>query len=311
MGHLRRWIAAATVLAAIVGIAVVVGPSDQPASVRLLSAPGVSAQEEDPTTTTAAPATTTTAVQTTSTTVRSTTTTSAAEVPRPSVPGPTTSTTERQRPTTTTTARPTTTTTAVRPGGPAIACRADTDAVTCAWRNLPAETDREVLMREEPGNRSQPRWESHDLSISSYRDEEVRTGTTYVYRISAYAGDRFLATSNPVRVTPGGVPSSEPQPTIARVALTCQPIEANAVVCEWTGRPDGVVAHRLGRRVAGTDDPFRIIATERVPTTRIVDRSVTAGTTYEYVVHALGAGDQILGIGGTTASCCTRAATSR
>jgi hypothetical protein len=116
----------------------------------------------------------------------------------------TTTTTKAHEPTTTTTdaPRPAPTSslhlacaTPAADGGPA--------SVVCEWNDPPPGTTRWVLMREQTGP-SQPLWETTDLDVRRHVDDSAQAGVSYAYRISAYNGDTFLATSNPVRLVAGG-----------------------------------------------------------------------------------------------------------
>ena len=58
-------------------------------------------------------------------------------------------------------------------------------------------------MREQTGP-SQPLWETDDLGARRHVDDSAQAGVSYAYRISAYDGETFIATSNPVRLVAGG-----------------------------------------------------------------------------------------------------------
>jgi len=134
-----------------------------------------------------------------------TTTTSTSEVHEPTTV-PTSSTTEPHE-TTSTTIKATTSTTAPA-GSLHLACATPApnsapSSVVCEWNDPPPGTTRWVLMREQTGP-SQPLWETDDLGARRHVDDSAQAGVSYAYRISAYDGETFIATSNPVRLVAGG-----------------------------------------------------------------------------------------------------------
>jgi hypothetical protein len=114
--------------------------------------------------------------------------------------------------TTTESHEPTTTTTTDAPPAPTsalhLACATPAhdggpSSVVCEWNDPPPHTTRWVLMREQTGP-SQPLWETTDLGVRRHVDDSAEAGVSYAYRVSAYNGETFLVTSNPVRLVAGG-----------------------------------------------------------------------------------------------------------
>ncbi|MCU1484268.1 MAG: hypothetical protein JWN67_1014 [Actinomycetia bacterium] len=253
-----------------------------------------------------------------------TTSTSTTEAPTPGTtppttslphgePGPTTSTTVpegHEHPAPPTTMPPArhepapTTTVAPRPE-PAeltIGCSSgDGDpAVACHWDGVPAGTTKLVLMREVPGTGpSQPLWSTDDVAVRDHVDESPTVGTTYVYRVSAYAGDRYLGTSNPERIKAGG---GEPAPLATTMRLACAATADDAVRCTWGDGPAGTAGFRLVRTI--DDRRGRVIAEVGAAVRSADDHDVPLGS-QTYYVQALDGTGKVTAVGRAEVDCCT------
>jgi hypothetical protein len=174
-----------------------------------------------------------------------------------------------------------------------IACTSGSHGaqVGCEWGGVSSAADRLVLMREEPGSKSEPIWSTNDVDATRHIDDSAETGVTYVYRISSYRDDQFLETSNPARVRAGGgTPTTAATPTTAPrhqttqqwyIRMSCSLGGDHSVVCTWAEPPVAVAAWRIVRRHAGDDEI-------PIPTTherRITDPTADADTSYTYVLN--------------------------
>jgi hypothetical protein len=198
-------------------------------------------------------------------------------------------------------------------------------AVTCEWSGVLEEANHLVLMREKPGTPSQAIWSTDDADTTRHVDDTAQQGVTYVYRISSYHDDRFLETSNPVRVKAGGGETPSPTTTAPPasspsqqwyIKMTCQPDPEHVVVCTWAEPPVAVADWRVVRRHEHDNEI-------PIPTThdrRIIDPTAEPSTTYTYVLNGYDAnGHSVVlasatvttGAGSSSVACCTSGADHR
>ncbi|MCU1374914.1 MAG: hypothetical protein JWO68_2200 [Actinomycetia bacterium] len=226
-------------------------------------------------------------------------------VPEPEHPGPSTTVPHPEHPTPPTTrppARPEpTTTVAPRPEPRELTIGCDSGGgdpvVACHWDGVPDGTTRLVVMRERPGTPSQPLWSTTDTTARDHVDESAEAGVTYVYRVTAYAGDRFLQTSNPERIKAGG---GEPAAPAFTMTLACRATGLDAVRCEWGEGPAGTVRYRLVRSI--DDRRGRVVAETHDRAAN--DAAVPAGP-QQYYVQAIDSADKVLAVGHAEVDCCT------
>ena len=154
--------------------------------------------------------------------------------------------------------------------------------------------------RRTPGTGpAQPLWSTGDTSERDHVDDSTTIGTTYVYRVSAYGGERFLGTSNPERIKAGG---GEPDQLKTTVSLSCEAMSDVDVRCTWGDGPAGTAGYRLARDVDGRH--ARVLTEGDVHS--FVDRDAPAGHQL-YWVQALDATGKVIGVGRAEVDCCTAA----
>ena len=212
-------------------------------------------------------------------------------------PPPTTMPPERHEPGPTTTVAP-----RPEPAELTIGCVSDDGdpAVACHWDGVPAGTTKVVLMRERPGTGpSQPLWSTGDVTVRDHVDESATVGTTYVYRVSAYAGERYLGTSNPERIKSGG---GEPEALATTMRLACAATGDAAVRCTWGDGPAGTVRFRLVRTI--DDRRGRVVAEVGAEVRSADDHEVPLGSQTYYVQAIDGAG-KVTAVGRAEVDCCT------
>jgi fibronectin type 3 domain-containing protein len=114
-----------------------------------------------------------------------------------------------------------------------------------------------------------------NVSVTTFTDTTVVTGTTYYYVIAASNGFCSSADSPQVSVTPTCIPPSAP-------TVTATPSN-NQVSLSWTA-PQGATSYAVYRGTTSGGESATAIATPT--TTNYVDNSAVNGTTYYYVVKA-------------------------
>lgn len=115
----------------------------------------------------------------------------------------------------------------------------------------------------------------NSTSTTTFTDTNVVNGTQYTYVVTASNGSCSSANSMPAQVTPVCVPPSPPS------GVTATPGDGQ-IALAWTA-PTGATLYGVSRNTTGTG-VFTQIAT---PTTAsYLDRPLTNGTTYYYLVFA-------------------------
>jgi fibronectin type 3 domain-containing protein len=122
-------------------------------------------------------------------------------------------------------------------------------------------------------------------NVTTFVDERVDRGRTYVYRVRAFnaAGNSPYSNTDAVTIPEATVPAA-PRLEAQRVAL-------RAVRLAWTNVASET-GYRVYRRVDGSDQPYTLLRTVGANVTSITDEGLEVGKTYLYKVLAFnGAGN--------------------
>jgi hypothetical protein len=133
-----------------------------------------------------------------------------------------------------------------------------------------------------------------DTSVTSYKDREVRPGTTYSYQVHTYAADgALLQVSEAVRATTAGEAPHD-GPLVLRCAgsgtkVSQKPGTTTPIVyCEWKGVPEHAAYVKLvrdGTPINRSDEPYG---------GSYEDHEVWPDDTYTYQVQAYAADDTVV-----------------
>ncbi|MCE5269195.1 MAG: fibronectin type III domain-containing protein, partial [Planctomycetaceae bacterium] len=119
-------------------------------------------------------------------------------------------------------------------------------------------------------------------TAKTYTDSSVTAGTTYTYRVRAFAGSTASGYSNVASATvPNSLPNAPAAPTNLAAAAT-----ASSVSLTWTNNASNATAYSVERSI-GSTGAWSIVASNLAATaTSYTDSSVTAGAAYSYRVQA-------------------------
>jgi len=152
------------------------------------------------------------------------------------------------------------------------------DSVTLAWDDLQDASVNYSVTRKTRGKTNNTFSELALTSESTYTDDDITSGNTYLYRVYAKNSHGTGVGSNVVSVRYVTVNAPAGPTELSAVASD------SFIYLDWEAGDDLATSYSIQRRI-GSDGDFSEIGTTST-TTSFTDISVSAGVTYTYVVYA-------------------------
>ena len=148
------------------------------------------------------------------------------------------------------------------------------------WNDVDGETGY-VIERKLDGAVEWARVGSTAADATTFTEDGLLPGKTYLYRVRAVNGSRVSEPSNVDSVTtPGETPAVPAAPRLEAALIGPRAIRLN-----WTNVANEA-GYKIERRVDGTPEPYAQIATTAADVTTYVDDGLEPGKTYLYRVRA-------------------------
>ncbi|MBN1415985.1 MAG: fibronectin type III domain-containing protein [Bacteroidales bacterium] len=150
--------------------------------------------------------------------------------------------------------------------------------VSLSWTNYPVPATY-TLERQEEGSSTFTSIASLAYGTTSYTDNNLKSGVTYIYRLKAGS-----SVSNQVTVTTSGLAIPNAPSALSSTAQT-----RSSISLKWTDNAANEQGFRIYRSLSATND-FSQIATVAANVTSYTNNSLQPSTTYYYKVCAYNAG---------------------